>query len=380
MVGYCSIYNILCDKMNVLIVIRAEMRFDHAPSSRVYYIAKTLKKFDISSTLLGIKSESNDAIVESNGVIPLFNNVIGNILLRIQLPFAVLRILQTKKIDYIILRNYDLIILFISTILNKRIFYDFHGYRYKEQQLESRFSRSKITMIQEKLMQRYSYKIIAISDEIYQQLPKKYHNKTLILPNGVDLNLFKTVTEKEKVEIKRKYKIPENKKIVGIVGNLGSIHDTDTFMKSIKFLPKNVCLVAVGMKYPMKVSFDQDSRLIRTGQLKHRDAIQLIYIMDICVAPYKIGGISSRKIREYLAAGKPIITTDVPGREKIFENGKHILLYKLGDPLDLANKVKMLLNNEKLYNQMCENNLKLSKRFSWENMVKKSTLLDFLIK
>ena len=366
--------------MNVLIVIRAEMRFDHAPSSRVYYIAKTLKKFDISSTLLGIKSKSNDAIVESNGVIPLFNNVIGNILLRIQLPFAVLRILQTKKIDYIILRNYDLIILFISTILNKRIFYDFHGYGYKEQQLESRFSRSKITMIQEKLMERYSYKIIAISEEIYQQLPKKYHNKTLILPNGVDLNLFKTVTEKEKVEIRRKHKIPENKKIVGIVGNLGPIHDTDTFLKSIKFLPKNVCLVAVGMKYSMKVSFDQDSRLIQTGQLKHIDAIQLIYVMDICVAPYKIGGISSRKIREYLAAGKPIIMTDVPRREKIFENGKHILLYKLGDPLDLANKVKMLLNNEKLYNQMCENNLKLSKRFSWENMVKKSTLLDFLIK
>lgn len=367
--------------MNVLIVVRAEMGFNHAPSSRAYYLAKTLRRFDISSMLLGIKSESDDAIVESYGVIPLFKNVIGNILLRIQLPFAVLRILQTKKIDYIILRNYDIIILFLSTIFNKRIIYDFHGYRYKEQQLEGRFSRSKITMVQEQLMHRYSYKTIAISEDIYKQLPKKYHNKTLLLPNGVDLNLFKTITEKEKVDIKRKYKIPENTKIVGVVGNYGSIHDTDTFLKSINFMPKNVCLVSVGTKHSSKnVSLSPDSKIIQTGRLKHKDAIQLIHIMDICVAPYKIGGISSRKIREYLAAGKPIIMTDVPGRETFFKNGEHVLLYKPGDPLDLANKVEMLLNNMELYNQMCENNLKLSKTFSWENVVKKSTLLDILTK
>jgi glycosyltransferase involved in cell wall biosynthesis len=87
---------------------------------------------------------------------------------------------------------------------------------------------------------------------------------------------------------------------------------------------------------------------------------------------------SARKVKEYLAAGKPVIMPDVIGREDFLEPNKNVLLYQPGNTNDMADKIKAVLSNRDLYDNISKSNLELSKQFSWERIVERSGLLDVI--
>ena len=104
--------------------------------------------------------------------------------------------------------------------------------------------------------------------------------------------------------------------------------------------------------------------------------------MDVCLCPYSTQLIaknkSYRKVMEYLAAGKPIVASDAPSREKFLEEGENALLYKAGDPESLAEKVKVILADNSLYERMSKNNFELARRFSWNEVINRSGLMEIL--
>jgi len=104
--------------------------------------------------------------------------------------------------------------------------------------------------------------------------------------------------------------------------------------------------------------------------------------MDVCICPYSSQLIaknkSYRKVVEYLAAGKPIVASNAQGREKFLREGNNALLYQAGEPKDLAERVKTILSDERLYARMSCNNLELAKEFSWREVIKRSGLIKML--
>ena len=87
---------------------------------------------------------------------------------------------------------------------------------------------------------------------------------------------------------------------------------------------------------------------------------------------------SARKTFEYLAAGKPIIVSNVVGREGFLIEGKNCITYEPENPKDLAEKIKKLLNNNELKKQMQNNNTKLAKKYSWKRNIERSGLVIYL--
>lgn len=368
--------------MKGLFVIRTELRWDQAPPTRVWYLANEISKSGLPTIIVGMESEKDPMLRRCIHTVKLmFKGKIGNVISRIHISLVALKILLAENVGWVILRGYDMVPLaFFIKLFNRKLIYDFHGYRYREQIIEGRVLRSRSTKIFEWFMLRCADYIIVIKDEMREDMPLNLHKKILLLPNGVNLKEFSTIELSG--SILDQYGIPANKKIVGFVGNWEAWVDIEEVLNSAKYLDNDTVLLIIGegknldrykMEYPS---------VILTGRIPHDDVIYLLNKIDVCVYPYSnepiIKSKSSRKTLEYLASGKPIVISDVDGRDLFLKEGENVLLYKYGFPQDLAEKVKILFKDKKLCEKLSESNLELAQFFSWSAVMKRSHLIDIL--
>ena len=382
------------EKMTVMIVSISKLVHNQSESSRKWYISNALNKYGIPTIIVGKKSESGDDIVGDNviAVRQILQGFIGSLLLRVQVSLVALKVILSEKVDKVIVRGCDLplLALFIK-VFRKKMIYDFHGYLYKEEAEKGRIFKSEITRIFDLFMLIMADYIIAVSEGTRNQLPKKYLKKTTILPNGVDLELFKgEISDKEKDELKERYDIPKDKKIVGFVGALSMWFNFDDLVGATDYLDEYIHIVVIGdgVNYAgLKKKTVNNNKISLLGRLPHKEVLKLLNsLICVCIAPYnknwfgasETGFFHSRKVTEYLAAGKPIICSNIIGIPSFLTPNENVLLYEPNNPKDLASKIRKLLNDEQLYKKMSENNKKLSEEFSWESLVEKSGLVDIL--
>ncbi len=83
----------------------------------------------------------------------------------------------------------------------------------------------------------------------------------------------------------------------------------------------------------------------------------------------------SNKLFEYLAAGLPVIMSDIPEHRYLNEKYNIGIILKEDTAEELANAVLKFYNDKEFYNECAENARKLSNKINWENEFKK--LIDF---
>jgi glycosyltransferase involved in cell wall biosynthesis len=99
----------------------------------------------------------------------------------------------------------------------------------------------------------------------------------------------------------------------------------------------------------------------------------------IALAPYKYIPGSPRlygdatKIRAYMAAGLPTITTQVPPLGREVENAGAAFVVK-DDPKDIAEVVNKIFKDEKLFLQLRKNAIAFAKENTWDNEYRKAFL------
>lgn len=285
-----------------------------------------------------------------------------------------------NKIERVIARGYSLaFLLLLLKLWRKYIIYDFHGYAYKEQIVEGRRARAKITRFFDWLVLKLADLILVIREELRQGLPADFQQKTRLLPNGVDLEAFAAPGNDS---ILVKYDLPPDKKLVGFIGNWEAWIAFEDILGSARYFGGEIQLVVIGAGQRLEEYRDAYPSILFTGVVPHQEAVALIKKMDVCICPYSTHLIaknkSYRKVLEYLAAGRPIVASNAEGREKFLKEGENALLYKAGEPQDLAEKVETILNDKKLYAEMSRNNLELAKEFSWGEVINRSGLIKIL--
>lgn len=381
-------------KIRTLVIISSELSHNRALSSRALHITNELSAHGISTELIGVKTNDDSEIKAENiiAVKKLPNNLFGKLLTLMNILITTLFEVTTKRVNIVIIRGYDLVFLAIFLkSLGVIVVYDFHGYRYLEQISEGNVIRAKYTKIIENIIIKLVNQIIVVSEGTSDQLFKKLEKKVILLPNGVDLELFqKEIASEEKDYLITKYKLPKNKKIIVFVGTFQEWFDLDELIDILKFIDHDIYVLLIGDGndyYRLKDKTRNSDKITMTGRIPHGEAIKiLIGIAHVCVIPYKrdwFGAshenfFSSRKILEYLAAGKPIIASNIRGIPNFLIPGKNVLLYEPGNSNDLACKIDTLLNDEHLYKALSENNKQLADEFSWEILIKKSGLLSIL--
>ena len=238
---------------------------------------------------------------------------------------------------------------------------DFHGSTWREQRgpggslfymLLSRFMESQSF--------RFATHILAVSDGTAAHLPARVAKKVIVLKNGVD------VEGMEAVQAGSLSWLPGTSlRTVGVVARFGEHLELKTIRDAIALVRHPVRLVLVG-DGPVLDAMGElrgDENILRPGKQSQKDTWQFLrHHCDVALCPYdpafgpgaSPGFYASRKVREYLAAGLPVIVPDISGLDRMHEDGVNCLMYKPGDAHALAAQMDRLVDEPCLAGELRE--------------------------
>jgi glycosyltransferase involved in cell wall biosynthesis len=179
-----------------------------------------------------------------------------------------------------------------------------------------------------------------------------------ILYNGAPLHFFYTNGQQTSGSWKEKLNIPENHLVVGIVGRLHLIKGHTYFLQAAqKVLQeyKNVTFLVVGDGELMKELKEESGRLgidekvIFMGYCDN--VASVLKEVDIKVISSLSEGIPLT-LFEAMAAGCPVVSTDVGGIKEILDDGVTGFLTPSKEPQAQAEKILLLLKDDALRERM----------------------------
>lgn len=217
--------------------------------------------------------------------------------------------------------------------------------------------------------------IVATATKLYDSV-KSINNEVNVelITNGVDYEHFKA----------RKMEIPQDlqevKKegdiLIGYYGALASWFDYE-LLRKLANASKKYKIVLIGLDYDKTLGESKILELENVhylGKKEYKDLPQYLNNFDICIIPFLINEItlstSPVKAFEYMAAKKPIITTDLPECRKY----QSILIGKTHE--EFLEKVSLLEEKikDKEYLSILD---KEARENTWENKFKK--LIELII-
>ncbi len=165
----------------------------------------------------------------------------------------------------------------------------------------------------EDLMFKKSDVVLTISNNITERA-KIFNSNVKEISPGVDEIFFKTNDEKKLPNI-----INMSKPIVGYVGSISEVIDYNLIEYLVKNL-KSFSFVFLGPIYTKKISkFKKYKNVYFTGGKLHNLIPDYVRNFDVTIIPYLVNdftdSVYSCKLNEYLACGKPVISTKI--RENI---------------------------------------------------------------
>lgn len=175
--------------------------------------------------------------------------------------------------------------------------------------------------------------------------------KMLVIYNGIEANQAGFDVDLKK--IKEKIGIPPQTIVLSCLAKLRKGKGHIVLFKALKEINKNnsfnnINLLLIGdgsekNRLLQKVNeYHLNKKVFFLGNRK--DISELFRITDIFVLPTFFEGMSNA-ILEAMAAGLPIITTDIPENKELIMNNEHGILVKPKDPNKLTEAICLLLSN-----------------------------------
>lgn len=219
---------------------------------------------------------------------------------------------------------------------------------------------------------------------------KRYQNlaRSIVAPDGVDLAIFDIQISRD--DARRQLNLPLDKFIIGYCGRfrtMGMEKGLLDVLHALPLLPPNVIFVAMGGKQndllyyrAHAVALGVTDRALFVENFNQHIVALYQKAADALVMPFPFTEhyayyMSPMKMFEYMASGRPIITTDLPSvREVLNEN--NALFVPPGDPRRLAEAIQHLFDDRCLSDRLAVQACKDVRRYTWENRCR--FLFDFL--
>jgi glycosyltransferase involved in cell wall biosynthesis len=201
-------------------------------------------------------------------------------------------------------------------------------------------------------------------------------NKIYVIPAGVDLEKFNPLVDGS--SIREKYGIKKDDILLFFMGWIYDFSGMKEVAESLSLTDyKNIKLMVVGegdLYKPllkMKSEKNLDDKLILTGKIPFEEIPKYISAADICLLPaYKneiMMNIVPIKIYEYMAMGKPVISTDLPGILKEF--GKENGVIYVDKSEDTLCKVTDLLDDPESITKQGLKSLEFVTKYTWDSVI-----------
>lgn len=173
--------------------------------------------------------------------------------------------------------------------------------------------------------------------------------KITVISNGIDTDFYSKIERDE--SLRKNLGIREEEIAMICVANLhitkGHKYLLEAF-ENIYQKNKNIKLLLVGDGDERKKLEKQVNKYFSKNNIlflgKRNDVPRLLKISDIFILPTLFEGMSNA-IMEAMAAGKPIITTDIPENKDLIENKETGILFPARDTKSLQKDIKLLMSD-----------------------------------
>lgn len=230
-------------------------------------------------------------------------------------------------------------------------------------------------------------RIVCISAGLKDHLKKKWNiadSRLAVLPCAADVDAF---GRDHNSELLRRSLGLTTEPVVIWVGGYYPWHDLDLlldcFTRVLQRRPE-AKLVLVG-DGPTRQAIEQKihknalgEAVIMTGAIAHADVPAVLSIADIAVVPAapvpaSLGGTGTPlKLFEYMAAGKPIVATDLNQAAEVIQDGQNGLLVEAGDMHRFAESILTLLDDPVKRRRLGQNARQQAVGlYSWEQYTRK---------
>ena len=217
--------------------------------------------------------------------------------------------------------------------------------------------------------------IVANSGTVRINIEKKYsvdQEKIRLIYNGIDCSEFpkKNKLKKNKSGFTILFigRFDKNKGIsilAEIIGKICGKGDIDFILVGKGPLKEDVIKIISDSGVSDKVEYVSEAT----------DVVQYFSRSDLFVLPTLLEGLSN-VVMEAMAAGVPVITTDIPANKELIIDGLNGFLVPPNDSSALYEKIIFVLKNQELINTITRNaRAKIEQDFSAEKMVNKYSAL-----
>lgn len=232
-------------------------------------------------------------------------------------------------------------------------------------------------------------KVVVVSEGLKKGLTEEYgidREKITVIYNGANTDLFKPL---DRVKCMEDLALEENFRYIGFIGNLAPWQGVEQLIsiapKIFKSNP-NTRLLIVGDGFLGKKLRQQAKdlgiidKVIFTGFVPYESVPKYINSFEIATAPFNAiernlkYSFSAIKLYEYMACGKPLVTTDVCGIKKEIRELDLGRVVKADDLEELTQSLFELLDNEKLRTELGDRARSwVASEHSWKNVAQRVT-------
>ena len=245
---------------------------------------------------------------------------------------------------------------------------------------------SYLALRSEKFNYHHCDRIVSVTDKLKDEIVRLYsvpEDKIYVINNGANIDIFKPM---DVDRTKAKLQLENSKKYICFVGHLAAwqgveflIHASPLILE--KCPEARFLIVGDGVMKDKLLETTSElglsDKFTFTGKIPYEQVPLYINAADVCVAPFikernsKIG-LSALKTYEYLACGKPIVASSIPGVKDLIESSGGGISVTPESPEELAAAVVRLLSDEKTRAAMGRKGRRyVVENHSWDGVARK---------
>lgn len=231
-----------------------------------------------------------------------------------------------------------------------------------------------------RLLRRWITHYLANSEaaaKITAEVEKVAPDRITVIYNGLQLHKYQSLPSDMRSKQRREWNAANDETLVGVVANLRDVKNIDSLISTAARLDKEFSslkyvVVGEGPDRAKLQNLINSLGLTKKFHLVGRyvNVVPCLAAFDIAVLCSSFESLSNSLI-EYMAAGLPIVASNVGGNGEAISHNETGLLYPIDDENGLENALRTLLMDQSLATKLSEGAKKsASQRFSSEAYVK----------
>jgi len=225
-----------------------------------------------------------------------------------------------------------------------------------------------------KLALKNANAVIALTEDMKEEMQRTCNRDILVIPNGVDLERFENLSRDM---MRCQLRARADERLVIFVGRFRlekGVRYLIEAMETIKQERQSVKLILVGEgpeEAALKLlvgQLDLADCIDFLGQISNEEVPRYMAAADVFALPSLSEGFPI-VILEAMASGLPIVATNITGLPEVVHNGENGFLVESKNSIELAEKVLLLLQDNELRGRIAQNNKQRAKDYTWEKVI-----------